>query len=117
MTRHRAETWGRHAETLAALYLRLKGYRILARRVRTSAGEIDIVVRRGRQVAFVEVKARATLAEAATAIGPAAQKRLSRASNSLLGRFCGRNDNARCDVVLIRPWRWPVHLAGAWLGD
>ena len=116
-SKRRAETWGRRAETLAALYLQLKGWRVLARRVRTPAGEIDLVTRRGRQIAFVEVKARPDLASAAVAIGPRNQQRISRASKFLLARFCRRNDSARFDVVLIRPWRWPVHFEGAWLGD
>ena len=66
--RRLAERRGRRAETLAAWYLRLKGYRILARRYRTPVGEIDLIVRRGRLVAFVEVKRRPTEAEAAEAV-------------------------------------------------
>jgi len=57
--RRRREGWGRKAESLAAFALRLKGYRVLARRLRTPAGEIDLIVRRGATIAFVEVKARA----------------------------------------------------------
>jgi hypothetical protein len=58
--RRRREGWGRKAESLAAFALRLKGYRVLAGRLRTPAGEIDLIVRRGATIAFVEVKARAT---------------------------------------------------------
>ena len=53
MTRREAERQGRRAESLAALWLRLIGWRILARRVRTPAGEVDLIARRGRMVAFV----------------------------------------------------------------
>ena len=57
---HRA---GLFAETLAALALRLCGWRILARRFRTPVGEIDIIARRRGVIAFVEVKRRPELAE------------------------------------------------------
>jgi Predicted endonuclease distantly related to archaeal Holliday junction resolvase len=56
--RHSAEKRGRGAETLAAMYLRLHGWSILERRARVPGGEVDIVARRGRTLAFVEVKAR-----------------------------------------------------------
>ena len=60
MNRHAAARRGRAAETLACWYLRLHGWRILARRERVPGGEVDIVARPGRIVAFVEVKAHAT---------------------------------------------------------
>ena len=68
MNRQQAEKRGRGAETLACWYLRLKGWQILARRARVPGGEVDIVARRGRMLAFVEVKARASEAEAAIAL-------------------------------------------------
>ena len=67
--RVRAERRGRLAEALCATWLRMKGYRIVARGVRTPVGELDIVARRGRVLAIVEVKARGTLAAAAESIG------------------------------------------------
>ena len=60
MNRRAAEKRGRGAETLACWYLRLRGWSILERRARVSGGEVDIVARRGRTIAFIEVKARAT---------------------------------------------------------
>ena len=68
MKRQRAERGGRRAERLAAWWLRLKGWRILAIRARTPVGEVDLVARRGRMLAFIEVKARATEAEAELAL-------------------------------------------------
>ena len=60
MNREAAEKRGRGAETLACWWLRLHGWRILARRARVPGGEVDIIARRRRTLAFVEVKARAT---------------------------------------------------------
>ena len=68
VNRQEAEKRGRGAETLACWYLRLHGWRILARRARVPGGEVDIVARRGRTLAFVEVKARATEEAAAFAL-------------------------------------------------
>ena len=68
--RQAAYSLGRNAERIAALWLRLKGYRVIARGVRTALGEIDLVVRRGQVLAFVEVKARQELDTAAAAITP-----------------------------------------------
>ena len=117
MTRRRAERWGRRAETIAAWWLRLKGYRVLARRVRTPVGEIDLVVRRGRALAFVEVKARPDDASAGDAISAANRRRISRAANALFARFGRECETARIDAVLITPWRLPRHVVGAWVGE
>lgn len=117
MTRHRAESWGRRAESYAALWLQLKGYRILARRVRTPAGEIDLIARRGKQVAFVEVKARGDLRAAAEALSGRGTYRIGRAAKFLLSRYVRAGESARFDAVFVRPWRLPVHMMGAWLGD
>lgn len=112
MNRHEAELWGRRAESRAALWLRLKGYRILAQRVRTPVGEIDLVVRRGRTLAFVEVKARSNLTQAAEAIDTRNRQRIFRAANMLLARFAEHCEVVRFDAVLIAPGRLPRHLVG-----
>jgi len=110
-----AERHGRRAEFLCALLLRLKGYRILARHWKCSSGEIDIIARRGRVVAFIEVKARATLATAAESLSPKQQARIARAAAQYLA---GRPDLAaldqRFDVLLVVPGRLPLHLPAAW---
>lgn len=117
MKRQRAETWGRRAEDIAAWWLRLKGYRILAKRVRTPFGEVDLVIRRGKTLVFVEVKARLDAGSAAASISPANQRRVFRASNALLARFGKDCGSVRIDVVLISPWRLPQHIVGAWTGE
>lgn len=112
--RRRAYRRGLTAESRAALALMLKGYRILGRRVRTSAGEIDLVAVRGRTVAVVEVKARADLATALEAVGPRSRARLARAADAWLARnprFAGHT--IRFDIVAVLPGRWPLHLANA----
>lgn len=100
---------------LAALLLRLKGYRILATRLKTPAGEIDMVARRGRALAIIEVKARADATAAAEALQPRQLKRLERAA----AHFLGRNPalaglDLRFDVVLVTPLRLPRHMKDAW---
>src|SRR5664279_5552600 len=75
---------GLSAEARAAAFLMAKGYRILARRFRSPYGEIDIVARRRRLVAFVEVKARASLDEAAYAVTPRQQRRIVEAAQAWL---------------------------------
>lgn len=102
---------------IAAWWLRLKGYRVLAQRVRTPVGEIDLVARKGRCLVFVEVKARLDLATAAAAINHVNQRRVSRASNVLLARFGKDCEAARIDAVLVTPWRLPHHIVGAWVGE
>lgn len=110
--RRRSERQGRRAESVAACWLRLKGYRILARRVRTRAGEVDLVARRGRSLVFVEVKYRATLAQAAEAAARGDMARVRRAAGLLAMRYGNNWETVRIDAVLVAPWRWPRHLCG-----
>ncbi len=102
---------GLRAEGLALLALMLRGYRPVARNLKTPVGEIDLVVRRGRVLAVVEVKTRGTLADAAASIRPEQQARIRRSAEWLLNR---RPDLAhltiRFDAVLVLPRRWPKHL-------
>ncbi|MDO8837520.1 MAG: YraN family protein [Parvibaculum sp.] len=110
---------GLRAETLAAFWLRLKGYRILARRLKTRAGEIDMVARRGRALVIVEVKASARPdragERAVEALLPRQQQRLARAADHLLAMRPGLAGlDLRFDVVLVAPRRFPRHLEDAW---
>lgn len=107
---------GHAAERLAALFLLAKGYRPLARRYRTPLGEIDLIVRRGRTIVFVEVKARASLVEAFDAIGIAAERRIMAAADVWLAAHPGAAGfDLRFDLVLIVPWRLPHHVPNAML--
>jgi putative endonuclease len=105
---------GLSAESRAAAYLIAKGYRILARRFRTPHGEIDIVARRRSLVAFVEVKARASLDEAAFAVTPRQQARIVNAAQAWLAAHPEHAEfELRFDVVLIAPRHLPRHLLAA----
>jgi putative endonuclease len=109
------ERRGRSVETRAAIALRLKGYRVLASRVRTPAGEVDLVVRRGSVVAFVEVKARKTRERAADSISPTQRRRIVRAAAHYIAANPGlANLTQRFDAVLVEPRRWPHHIISAW---
>ena len=116
MTRQRAEKRGRGAETLACWYLRLKGWRILARRVRVPGGEVDIVARRGRTIAFVEVKARGSAEAAAFALDRYRLRRVAAAAERLAPRFMRAGDDIRIDALFLVPGRLPRHLADVWQG-
>jgi putative endonuclease len=108
---------GHRGEWLAALALWLKGFRVVASRYRTRAGEIDLIARRGDLVLIVEVKARPTLAAAMEAVSGTAERRIEAAADLWLSR---QRDAARLsvrfDLVAIIPWRWPVHVANIFHG-
>lgn len=113
--RQAAEKRGRKGERLAALYLRAKGYRILDRRVRTPVGEVDLIAKRGNLVAFVEVKFRAQVENAAGAVTPAAWQRIARAADFWMARHpdlsgCGW----RYDLIALAPGNLPQHIQDAW---
>jgi len=105
---------GLSAESRAAAYLMAKGYRILARRFRTPHGEIDLVARRRGLLAFVEVKARATLDEAAFAVTPRQQLRIINAAQAWLVAHPEHAEfELRFDAILIAPRSLPRHLLAA----
>jgi putative endonuclease len=113
--RRRAFRRGHSAELLCLWHLRLRGYRILARRFRVKSGEIDLVARRGRVLAAIEVKARDSIAAASGSISHQQRRRIARA----LAHFIAtRPDLAgltlRFDVMLVAPGRLPQHIADAW---
>jgi putative endonuclease len=115
--RRAAERRGRRAETFVAWYLRAKGYSVLARRFKTPVGEIDLIVRRGRAIAFVEVKHRPTEIEASEATPPAAERRIARAASYWLARHPEAAEaDLRFDVVVSVPGRLPRHIMAAFDG-
>ena len=116
MKRQRAERGGRRAERLAAWWLRLKGWRILAMRARTPVGEVELVARRGRVLAFIEVKARASEAAAAWALDDYRLRRVAAAADALAPRFARAGDTIRIDAMFIVPWRRPRHMPNVWHG-
>src|SRR5919112_3932488 len=98
MNRHAAEKRGRRAETLACWYLRLLGWRILARRARVPGGEVDIVARRRRTLAFIEVKARASEEAAAMSLDAWRLRRVVVAAERLSPRHMKPGDDVRIDA-------------------
>jgi len=110
-----AEKRGRRAETIAAWYLRLQGYRIVEMRFRTKQGEIDIITRKGDLVAMVEVKARQNLMQAVDAVTHAAQRRIINAGDTWLAKQVDfAKLSIRYDIIAIVPGKWPHHIKGAW---
>jgi len=106
---------GRAAEWLCLWSLRCRGYRILARRYRVPVGEIDLIARRGRVVAAIEVKARPDYEAASAAVLARQRRRIARAFEHFLALHpeLARLD-ARFDVMMVVPRRWPRHLRDAW---
>jgi len=117
-SRRRAYRRGLLAETVAGWFLRLRGYRILARRARTPFGEIDLVARRRDLLIFVEVKQRRTRDAALHAVTPRQQARIARASLAWLARHPGLADcNYRFDMILVQPYLWPQHVTDAFSAE
>ena len=113
--RQRAERRGRRAENYAALWLQIKGYRILARRVKLPVGEIDLIARRSKIIACVEVKQRRTLDLARQAVPDSAWLRISRAADYWGSQHPHYDQQLwRYDLIAIAPWRWPKHYKDYW---
>ena len=114
--RRRAEGFGRLAETAAVWLLRLKGYRIVARRARTPSGEIDILASRGQHLVAVEVKARRR--PDTDLVSQRQQQRIIRALESYVAyRPQFQGFTWRIDLIVVRPWRLPRHQVDAWRDD
>ena len=114
MSRQEAEQKGRRGETIAAWYLWACGWRILAKRQRVGAGEVDLVARKGRTVAFIEVKWRASREALDQAIDARRLQRVARAAEALAPKFARAGDDLRIDVILLAPGHWPRHMANVW---
>ena len=117
-SRRRAFLFGYSAETRAAMWLRLKGYKILARRYKTPFGEIDIIAIRLGTLCFTEVKARHTLEEARWAVVAHQQRRIANAARIWLQNFDKpAYHTKRFDVILIAPRARPHHIENAFMAD
>jgi putative endonuclease len=104
---------GRRGEWLAVAFLSLKGYRLLQRRFGGKGGEIDLIMVRGDDIVFVEVKARAMLDTAATAITPDKRRLIEARIRQWLARNpWAMQRNLRADAVFLAPWRLPRHVPG-----
>lgn len=109
-----AERRGRTAEMLAALLLRVKGYRILAQRFRCAVGEIDIIALKGSTIVFTEVKARRNTVDALESITASQRKRIEAASEVWLQSAQSQNFAVRFDVITVAPRALPTHMMDAW---
>lgn len=113
--RRDADARGREGEAEAAMFLVQQGWRILAERVKTRAGEIDLVARRPGLVAFVEVKWRARAASLADAIDERRLARVAAAVELVWQDYAREGEDIRIDVILLAPGRKPTHIANAWM--
>jgi putative endonuclease len=116
LNRQFAEARGRKAETVAAWWLRLHGWRIIARRARVPGGEVDLIARRGKTVAFVEVKQRNSDNAAATALDEYRLRRVAVAAERLAPRYAKNGEDIRIDAIFLVPGRLPRHLVNVWCG-
>lgn len=113
-SRRQAERRGRRSEWYAALWLMLKGYRILGLRYKTPVGEVDIIARKGNLVAFVEVKARSSERSAVDAVSGASHRRIRAAGDLWLQRAPDAGQlSLRFDIVAVVPRRLPRHIPDA----
>lgn len=113
--RHEADRRGREGEAEAAMWLAAQGWRVLAERVKTKAGEIDLIVRRPGLVVFVEVKWRARAASLADAIDERRLARVAAAAESVMHLYASEGEDVRIDVILLAPGQKPTHIENAWM--
>jgi putative endonuclease len=113
--RQDADQRGREAEAQAAMWLAQQGWRIVAERVKTKAGEIDLIAKRPGLVAFVEVKWRARAASLGDAIDERRLTRVARAAEVIAHEYATDGEDIRIDVILLAPGRKPTHIENAWM--
>ena len=113
--RHEADHRGREGEAEAGMFLAAQGWRVVAERVKTKAGEIDLIVRKPGLVAFVEVKWRARAASLRDAIDERRLARVARAVEIVWQDYATEGEDIRIDVILLAPGRKPTHIENAWM--
>jgi putative endonuclease len=115
--RQQAEQRGRWAEMAALWALRLKGYRLLARRFKAKSGEVDLIMRRGDVTAFIEVKARTSRDAALASVTPHQARRIAAGASAWMARDPVSNRQfCRFDIVAVTPYQWPQHIENAFGG-
>lgn len=113
--RRGAERRGRRAERAAAIWLQLKRYKLLETRFKCHVGEIDLIVRRGRTLAFVEVKQRPRLTQAQRAVAVRNWRRIAMAAEVWAAQYPAARDlDWRYDLVAITPRSFPKHYRDFW---
>ena len=112
--RRRAERRGRTAELLAALFMMIKGYRPLAWRLKTSRGEIDLIMKSGRRIVFVEVKTRADIDKGLASVTSFKAQRMVDAARLWIGRNArDLGADYRFDILVVSAYHWPRHIENA----
>ena len=116
--RAKAERRGHSAEVIALIYLRLKGYRLLAMRYKTPQGEVDLIMRRRDVTAFIEVKARRSRDDGVMAVTNTQSRRIAAAARLWMARDKISNSNfCRFDIVVVNAYFLPHHVENAFSGD
>ena len=110
-----ADRRGREGEEEAARWLAEQGWEVVAARVKTERGEIDLIARKDGLVAFVEVKWRRRMADLATAIDEHRLARVAAAVEMVAHDFVQPGEDLRIDVILLAPGASPRHIANAWM--
>ncbi|MEE4200614.1 YraN family protein [Erythrobacter sp.] len=110
-----ADRKGREAEAQAAQWLMQQGWQVIAERVKTKLGEIDLIAQRPGMTAFIEVKWRARSADLATAIDERRLARVAAAVEIVAHEYAGPCDDIRIDVLLLAPGTRPRHIENAWM--
>jgi len=113
--RQLAEKRGRIAEDEAADWLTSQGWEVLARRVKTKRGEIDLIARRDGLVTFFEVKWRKRAENLDLAIDLYRLRRVAAAAESIAHLYAGNGEDLSVDVILLAPGHPPRHIANAWM--
>lgn len=119
---HKKQTYdrGKLAEHIAALWLWVKGYKILARRYKTTVGEVDLIALKGDVIAFIEVKARPTTTQGLESITPKARERIIRTAEHFMtqgvkkAKLSPEKLTMRFDLITVTPPFFIHHLDNAW---
>lgn len=105
------------AEAIALWFLRLKGYRLLARRFSSPGGEVDLVMRKGTTTVFIEVKARRSVDAGVMAVTPQQSRRIAAAAAFFTARDARAAQSfCRFDIVAVPAYLWPTHIKNAFDG-